>query len=69
MGIVITGPFLLLSILIILYQEDKTLFIQLGGQSRQLFRFYKREHERTQSKIVNYLSWRRSYPKVGLFLR
>ena len=74
MGIVITGPFLLLSILIILISgETKPLFIQLRvGKDRQLFRFYKlRTMKRTQSQNSGPITFHGDdrITKVGLFLR
>jgi len=74
MGIVITGPFLLLSILIIFISgETKPLFIQLRvGKDRQLFRFYKlRTMKRTQSQNSGPITFHGDdrITKVGLFLR
>ena len=74
MGIVITGPFLLLSIFIIFISgETKPLFIQLRvGKDRQLFRFYKlRTMKRTQSRNSGPITFHGDdrITKVGLFLR
>lgn len=74
MGIVITGPFLLLSIFIIFISgETKPLFIQLRvGKNRQLFRFYKlRTMKRTQSRNSGPITFHGDdrITKVGLFLR
>lgn len=74
MGIVITGPFLLLSIFIIFISgETKPLFIQLRvGKDRQLFRFYKlRTMKRTQSQNSGPITFHGDdrITKVGLFLR
>ena len=74
MGIVITGPFLLLSIFIIFISgETKPLFIQLRvGKDRQLFRFYKlRTMKRTQSKNSGPITFHGDdrITKVGMFLR
>lgn len=73
-GIAITGPFILLSIVVLLLSgETKPLFVQLRvGKNRQLFRFYKlRTMKRTQSKNTGPITFHGDdrITKVGLFLR
>lgn len=74
LGIAITGPFILISLVVILLSgESKPLFVQLRvGKNRQLFRFYKlRTMKRTQSQNTGPITFHGDdrITKVGLFLR